>query len=118
MNLYSRARYAVRRSGNRDALVTFAVPLVPHGTAVERAFRDRMLSATLRSIYAQSDGGFRVILIGDRVPRLDFAADQRVEFLPFRSEEAHSTAAANTDKGWKLSVAARLLAAHGGGYFM
>ncbi len=99
-------------------LVTFAIPLIPFGTPTEQAYRDRMLSATLRSIYAQTDGDFRVLLIGDRRPAIDFATDRRVEFVLYRSSPSPGFYKANGDKGAKLGVTARMFGERGGGYFM
>ncbi len=45
-----------------DTVLTFGIPLITVTDLRERRFRDRMLSITLASIYAQTDGAFRVIL--------------------------------------------------------
>jgi glycosyltransferase involved in cell wall biosynthesis len=105
-------------AGREAPLVTFAIPLVPLGSPAQKAYRDRMLSATLRSIYAQTDGSFRVMLIGDREPRIDFPTDDRIEFVPFRSRRVLNTAAADADKEGKLSLAGSIFGSRGGGYFM
>ena len=103
---------------NETPVLTFAVPVKATDDAAERRFRCRMLSATLRSLFAQTDGAFRVMVALDRAPEIDFATDWRFEWVPNGAGPTESKRAANSDLGVKLFAMATLLAQRGGGYFM
>jgi glycosyltransferase involved in cell wall biosynthesis len=72
----------------------------------------------MRSIYAQTDGAFRVVVCSDQRPLLDFEPDERTEFLPAVSLQSKDFNTGQVDKGMKVDAIAQWLAKRGGGYFM
>src|SRR5689334_5490470 len=66
-------------------LLTIAIPLPPVEDAGQWGQVGRILSATLRSIYAQSDAAFRIMVCGDRMPAIDIVPDFRLEYVETRS---------------------------------
>jgi hypothetical protein len=107
------------RSGKRrDVLLTFAVAVTPARDAADLDFRRRMLAATLASLFAQTDGAFRVMIACDTPAVIDFPPDPRLEIVPFRSRSRKSRRGAHRDQAARMFAMARRMAARGGGYFM
>ena len=103
--------------GDRPAL-TFAIALTPARTPAMWRFRRVMLSVTLRSIYQQTDGAFRIVLAGDRPPDLECPVDDRLAFLPVASKSTTTLLESHDDVANKLRVIAVQFAGAGGGCLM
>jgi hypothetical protein len=101
-----------------EPLLTIAIPLPPVGDAAEWGHVGRMLSATLRSIYAQTDAAFRIVICGERMPPIDVVPDFRLEYLAAGSIDVRDCNTANEDKIRKLGTIALRSVRRGGGYFM
>jgi glycosyltransferase involved in cell wall biosynthesis len=99
-------------------LVTFAIPVRRPTSAGDRERLDWVLAQTLRSIFQQTHGDFRVLIAAAHKPVLPDFVDERLEvmevpgFLPPTWDDANREAGA---RRWAL--AARF-AELGGGYLM
>lgn len=105
-------------SGTKTALITFAIPVRRPKSASDRKRLDWVLAQTLRSIFQQTHGDFRVLVAAAHTPSLPSCADDRLEvmevagFLPPTWEDA------NREAGGRRWALARRFAALGGGYLM
>jgi len=99
-------------------LLTFGIAMKTVDDAAEWRFRCRMLSATLRSVFGQTDSAFHVMVAVDRPPEIEFPTDVRFEFVPFKGRPTSSLNAAHIDQAAKLFAIATLVARRGGSYFM
>ena len=103
---------------SKKPLLTFAIAAKAVDDAAEWHFRNCMLTATLRSIFNQTDGDFHVMVALDRAPEVEFANDPRFEFVPFKVGPTAGLSEAHVDQARKLYAMASVVAERGGGYFM
>ena len=102
----------------RRAMVTFGIPLKATSDPVEWSALCRLLSDTVRSVYNQTDQSFRIIIACDRRPTLDFATDNRLEFLQIALPRPKDHDEGDNDAGAKRwEIASRFLRG-GPGYLM
>jgi hypothetical protein len=99
-------------------MVTFGIPLRATNSPVEWSALCRLLSDTVRSVYNQTDQSFRIIVACDRMPRLDFATDDRLEFLQVTLPSPKDHDEGDNDAGAKRWEIARHFLLGGGGYLM
>lgn len=96
----------------------FGIPLIARAACADWALAGRLLGLTLRSVLAQTDGDFRVMLAGHDVPPCWAAlADERFTFLPADWPVAAPTLA-NDDGGAKKARIDAGVRAAGGGLLM
>lgn len=98
----------------------FGIPLIARDAAADWALVDRLLGLTLRSVLAQADADFRVVLAGhDRPPSWDAlaAGDGRFVFLEADWTPEPPTAA-NDDGGRKKALIDAHVRGRGGGLLM
>lgn len=97
----------------------FGVPLIAPSAARDWGRVGALLAATLRSILAQDDPSFHVLIAGHALPPAarGLAADARVRFLAADWPEAPPTAA-NDDGGRKKALLSAAVRAAGGGLLM
>ncbi len=100
------------------ALVTFAIPVRRPVSAADRARIDEVLAMTLRSIYAQTDEGFRIVAAMSHEPALPAFVDYRFEILRVGGWRPVSWDDANAENGNRRYLLARRFAEQGGGYLM
>lgn len=95
---------------------TFAIPLVGRAAAADFALVEALLSLTLRSVLAQTDPDFAVLVLGHDRPSA-LPDDPRVRFVaadwPCAPQDP-----ANDDAGRKRHRLGRLAAARGAGFLM
>lgn len=98
---------------------TFGVPLIGRAAADDWGLVDRLFGWTLRSVLAQRDGAFEVLVAGhDRPPSWALVeGDRRFRFL--RADwAARAPSAANDDGGAKKWMVKRAVRDGGGGLLM
>lgn len=96
---------------------TFGIALMPRVLARNWAFVEALLNLTLRSIRAQTDSDFRVIIAGHDQPRTMMDGDPRLSFLP-ADWPVQETGPNNDDSGRKKHALNDLVLMQGGGLFM
>lgn len=98
--------------------VFFAIPLA--GKRSDESWRDSCgyLSQTLRSILAQTDPDFAVLVAGHERPEIPEIDDPRVTFLPATFEKPHSPEFYMRDKSRKKKMNAREIKKRGGGFMV
>jgi glycosyltransferase involved in cell wall biosynthesis len=99
-------------------ILTFAITVPALKGSGELRFRCDMLAATLRSLMAQTEANFHVMVATDREPPLAMFTDPRIEFVPFDAPLATNLKDISNDKVSKLRAMAELHAQRGGGCFM
>lgn len=95
---------------------TFAIPLVGRAASCDFARVEALLALTLRSILAQTDPDFRVLIMGHDRPRT-LPDDPRVAFLSARWPVAPPDAQ-NNDSGRKKHALGEAALGFGEGYLM
>lgn len=97
----------------------FGIPLIARGAARDWAVVDHLFGLTLRSLLAQDDGDFRVILAAHDVPAAwgSVAGDSRFGVIAADWPVAAPTAA-NDDGGRKKWLIRQAVRAAGGGLLM
>ena len=96
---------------------TFGIALVPRALARDWALVETLLDLTLRSIRAQTDPDFRVIIAGHDRPRTVLDDDPRLGFLQ-ADWPVQETGPNNDDSGRKKHALNDHVLAQGGGLFM
>lgn len=96
---------------------TFGIALVPRGLARNWAFVEALLNLTLRSICAQTDSDFRVIIAGHDHPPTIMDGNPRLSFLP-ADWPVRETGPNNDDSGRKKHALNDFVLRQGGGLFM
>jgi hypothetical protein len=100
------------------AKLTFGIPLRATNDLAERERLWRVLTATIRSVYNQTDPAFRLVVACNRVPDLDVDIDDRLEFVIMDHQPAVSYLEGNIDAGAKRWQIAHNFVNQGGGYLM
>lgn len=103
-----------------DEPFVFGIPLIAQAAAADWVLVDRLLDLTLRSVLAQSDGDFRVVLAGHEPPptwRKAATGDDRFTFLKADWPPEPPTAA-NDDGGRKKAMITGHVGGRGGGLLM
>lgn len=95
----------------------FGIALTPRAAAVDWGRVEALLSLTLASVVAQSDGDFRVLVAGHDRPDVAGMADPRVEWLAV-NWPVPSPGPGNDDSGRKKHLLNAAVRARGGGLFM
>ena len=97
----------------------FGIPLIARAVAADWALVDRLLGLTLRSVLAQEDGDFRLVLVAhDRPDSWDAVAGDRRFELVLADWTPEPPNAANDDGGAKKWLAKERVRALGGGLLM
>jgi glycosyltransferase involved in cell wall biosynthesis len=102
----------------KPALVTFAIPVRRPVSTVDREHLDRILTLTLRSIFAQTDGDFRVLAAMAHQPDLPDFVDERFQVLDVGGWFPSNWHDANIEAGHRRHALTVRFAALGGGYLM
>jgi hypothetical protein len=97
----------------------FGIPLIARDATDDWAFVEHLFGLTLRSVLAQRDGDFRVLLAAHDVPApwRKVEADPRFTFLP-ADWTAEKPTAANDDGGRKKWLIKQAVGELGGGLLM
>jgi glycosyltransferase involved in cell wall biosynthesis len=98
--------------------VTFAIPLRRPASVENRRRLDEMLSMTLRSIFQQTRGDFRVLVGTAYRPALPSFVDSRLELVNIPGFHPESWKDAVREVGSRQHQLARHFARRGGGYLM
>jgi GT2 family glycosyltransferase len=98
--------------------VTFGIPLMARSVAQDWERIEHQLSATVGSIYNQTDSNFRIIIACTDRPTLSVATDERLEFLMCEQLPAVDHTVYIGDALNKRFRVARRLRELGGGYLM
>ena len=98
--------------------VTFGIPLIARSLAQDWAQIEHQLSATVGSIYNQTDGNFRIIVAGTDRPDLAIPIDERFEFIAVEQMPAVDRSVFINDAIRKRYRIAQRLRERGGGYLM
>jgi hypothetical protein len=112
------AKLREARQCRRFEMVIFGIPLAARSLAGSWDRVTRQLSATVGSIYSQSDGRFRIVVAGSDEPRLTIAVDDRYEFLPCAAEIPIDFPGVLLDIARKRHLIAARAGVLGGGYLM
>ena len=99
-------------------IVTFGIPLMARSVAQDWQRIEHQLSATVGSIYNQTDPNFRIIVACTDRPNLKIKTDERLEFLTCEQRPAVDHTAFNTDAVHKRIRIAQRLKQLDGGYLM
>lgn len=102
---------------NATVPFTFGIALLPHRLARDWGLIEALLDLTLRSILAQADRDFRVILAGHDRPCTIMDGDPRLRFLQ-ADWPVSETGPHNDDSGRKKHAINDLVLSEGGGLFM
>ena len=98
---------------------TFGIPLIARAVAADWARVERLLALTLRSVLAQSDGDFRVVLAAHDEPQAWKAVAGDRRFVLARAGwTPEPPNLANDDGGRKKWLVKERVRAHGGGLLM
>lgn len=100
----------------RPVPFTFGIPVLPRACAQDWSLVERLLSLTLASVFAQTDPGFRVLIVGHERPSVDLA-DPRVQFLQ-ADWPVEAIQPDNRDRGRKAHMINRRVVESGGGLLM
>ncbi len=103
---------------DHPALVTFAIPVPRPVSAKHRARLDEVLNLTLKSIFAQTDPDFRVLVGLSHRPVLSDFVDQRFEIVKIPGWRPASWEEGNIESGQRKHFLANRFAELGGGYLM
>jgi hypothetical protein len=98
--------------------VTFGIPLMARSVAQDWERIEHQLSATVGSIYNQTDGNFRIIIACTDRPTLSVATDARLEYLMVDQLPLVDSSVFITDGVRKRFRIAMRLRELGGGYLM
>ncbi len=98
--------------------VTFGIPLMGRSAAQDWARIEHSLSATIGSIYNQTDPNFRIIVACTDVPTLNIETDARLEFIACEQLPAVDHVVFISDAIRKRFRIAQRLRQLGGGYLM
>ena len=96
----------------------FGIPLISKSASRNWVHVQYLFENTLRSILAQTNPKFKVIVAGHEKPEVVEMQDPRVEFLAFDSPPPKTSHEMMADKGSKAFAIARHLKEAGGGYLM
>jgi hypothetical protein len=98
---------------------TFGIPLIARAVADDWPLVEQLLGLTLRSLLAQTDGEFRVVLAAHDLPQPYAALAEDSRFTLVRAEwPAEPPTAANDDGGAKKWLIKEWVRAAGGGLLM
>ncbi|CAO4164782.1 hypothetical protein [Methylorubrum extorquens] len=95
---------------------TFGIPLIARDAASNWPLVEALLGLTLRSVAAQTDPSFRVVIAGHDRPAIA-PIDPRISFIA-ADWPAESVRADNLDSGRKKHLISRHILAEGGGLLM
>jgi hypothetical protein len=95
---------------------TFGIPLIARDTATDWPLVEALLGLTLRSVAAQTDPAFRVVIAGHDKPAIA-PLDRRVTFIA-ADWPVEAVRADNLDSGRKKHLIAQRTLAEGGGLLM
>lgn len=95
----------------------FGIALVPRAAAGSWGLIETLLDLTLRSVLAQTDRDFRVVIMGHDRPRTVMDDDPRLSFVP-ADWPPGDTGPHNDDSGRKKHAINDLVMARGGGLLM
>ncbi|MAY36268.1 MAG: hypothetical protein CMN84_09240 [Spongiibacteraceae bacterium] len=96
----------------------FGIPLISKSASKDWERIQYLFENTLRSILAQTDPNFKVLVAGHEMPEVVEMQDPRVEFLACDSPPPKTSQEMMADKGSKAFAIARRLKEAGGGYLM
>ena len=96
----------------------FSIPLRPRLAPSAWATTERLLGETLRSVFAQDDPHFGVIIAGHDRPDVPELADPRVTFLQAELDRPTTSRQKQVDKLHKRRIIAAEIGRRGGGYIM
>lgn len=97
--------------------VVFCIPLISRARATDWARVCHLVDATIRSIIAQTDPAWRIILVGSDAPTLTAPIDDRCEFIATTRDFGDgSLRGRQADAGYKRNLAERYARARGAGF--
>ncbi len=99
-------------------MIYFGVTLRSKAVSKDWEHVVRDFRRTLRSICAQTDPDFRVIVACHEIPEAEGEYDPRVEFIQAEIPFPTTPLEMMQDKGYKLSMIGRKIREYGGGYTM
>jgi glycosyltransferase involved in cell wall biosynthesis len=99
-------------------LVTFVIPVGRPRSLANQARQDAVLTLTLRSIFAQSDPDFRVLVAIPYQPKLSAEFDGRLEIVIMAGWTSNGWLDGNHEGGARKGLLTHMFAQRGGGYLM
>lgn len=99
-------------------MIYFGIPLRSKGASKNWEHVVKIFRRTLRSVCAQTDPDFRVLVACHDIPESKEPYDSRVEFLVADTPVPTNRDEMMLDKGWKLSMIGKRVRELGGGYTM
>ncbi|MCU7712484.1 hypothetical protein OK414_14790 [Priestia sp. JV24] len=99
-------------------MLFFAIPLRSEKTTNDWDKIQDLFNMTLKSIYAQVDQNFKVLVACHEKPRLDFKTDDRLEFIPVDYEAPKNYDEQMADKFYKKRYLAKRIRELGAGHIM